>query len=96
MVELAGRFQITSNRESGFGRYDVVLVPADKVKDFAYIIEFKVRKPKKEKDLAETVANALLQIREKQYDTQLIADGFSPERIMKYGFAFEGKKILIG
>ncbi len=96
MVELAGRFQITSNRESGFGRYDVVLVPADKVKDFAYIIEFKVRKLKKEKDLAETVANALLQIREKQYDTQLIADGFSPERIMKYGFAFEGKKILIG
>lgn len=96
MVELAGRFQITSNRESGFGRYDVVLVPADKAKDFAYIIEFKVRKPKKEKDLAETVANALLQIREKQYDTQLIADGFSPERIMKYGFAFEGKKILIG
>lgn len=96
MVELAGRFQITSNRESGFGRYDVVLVPADKAKDFAYIIEFKVCKPKKEKDLAETVANALLQIREKQYDTQLIADGFSPERIMKYGFAFEGKKILIG
>lgn len=96
MVELAGRFQIISNRESGFGRYDVVLVPADKAKDFAYIIEFKVRKPKKEKDLAETVANALLQIREKQYDTQLIADGFSPERIMKYGFAFEGKKILIG
>lgn len=96
MVELAGRFQIISNRESGFGRYDVVLVPADRVKDFAYIIEFKVRKPKKEKDLAETVANALLQIREKQYDTQLIADGFSPERIMKYGFAFEGKKILIG
>lgn len=96
MVELAGRFQITSNRESGFGRYDVVLVPADKAKDFAYIIEFKVRKPKKEKDLAETVANALLQIREKQYDTQLISDGFSPERIMKYGFAFEGKKILIG
>lgn len=96
MVELAGRFQIISNRESGFGRYDVVLVPADKVKDFAYIIEFKVRKPKKEKDLAETVANALLQIRKKQYDTQLIADGFSPERIMKYGFAFEGKKILIG
>ena len=96
MVELSGRYTITSNRESGFGRYDVMLVPADRGKDCAYIIEFKVHKPNREKDLAETVANALLQIEEKQYGTQLAADGFEPERIKKYGFAFQGKQVLIG
>ncbi len=96
MVELSGRYTITSNRESGFGRYDVMLVPADRGKDCAYIIEFKVHKPNREKDLAETVANALLQIEEKQYEAQLIADGFAPERIKKYGFAFQGKQVLIG
>lgn len=96
MVELSGRYTITSNRESGFGRYDVMLVPTDRGKDCAYIIEFKVHKPNKEKDLAETVSNALLQIEEKQYGTQLAADGFEPERVKKYGFAFQGKNVLIG
>lgn len=96
MVELAGRFQITSNRESGFGRYDVMLSPVDRKKDCAYIIEFKVHKPNKEKDLLETVANAKRQIKEKQYEAKLISDSFSPEQIMKYGFAFEGKNVLIG
>ncbi len=96
MVELSGRYTITSNRESGFGRYDVMLVPADRGKDCAYIIEFKVHKPNREKDLEETVANALLQIEEKQYGMQLIADGFAPERVKKYGFAFQGKHVLIG
>lgn len=96
MVELDGRFEITSNRESGFGRYDVMLVPKDKEKDCAYIIEFKVHKPMKEKDLAETVANALNQIAEKQYEAKLVADGFSSKNIRKYGFAFKGKECLIG
>lgn len=96
MVELSGRYTITSNRESGFGRYDVMLVPTDRRKDCAYIIEFKVHKPNREKDLAETVSNALLQIEEKQYGTQLAADGFEPERVKKYGFAFQGKNVLIG
>lgn len=96
MVELSGRYTITSNRESGFGRYDVMLVPTDRGKDCAYIIEFKVHKPNKEKDLAETVSNALLQIEEKQYGAQLAADGFEPERVKKYGFAFQGKNVLIG
>lgn len=96
MVELSGRYTITSNRESGFGRYDVMLIPADRGKDCAYIIEFKVHKPNREKDLAETVLNALLQIEEKQYGTQLAADGFEPERVKKYGFAFQGKNVLIG
>lgn len=96
MVELSGRFVITSNRESGFGRYDIMLTPSDREKDNAYIIEFKVHKPLREKDLAETVANALGQIEEKQYATQLIAEGFAPHQIRKYGFAFRGKECLIG
>ena len=96
MVELAGRFEITSNRESGFGRYDIMLTPKNRGKDDAYIIEFKVHKPSKEKDLAQTVANAHSQIDEKLYDAKLIADGFSPEQIRKYGFAFKGKECLIG
>ena len=96
MVELDGRFQITSNRESGFGRYDIMLVPKDRERDCAYIIEFKVHKPLKEKDLAKTVENALNQIEEKLYEAELIADGFAPENIRKYGFAFKGKECLIG
>ena len=95
MVELSGRFEITSNRESGFGRYDVMLTPKNRERDDAYIIEFKVHKPLKEKDLAETVANALTQIEEKQYDAKVTADGFSPKQIHKYGFAFRGKECLI-
>ena len=96
MVELSGRFEITSNRESGFGRYDVMLVPLNRERDYAYIIEFKVHKPSKEKDLVQTVANALSQIEERLYDAKLIADGFSPQQIRKYGFAFKGKECLIG
>lgn len=90
IVELSGRYTVTSNRESGFGRYDVMLIPEDKEKDFAYIIEFKVHKPNREKDLAETAENALKQIEEKQYSAQLAAAGFAPERVRTYGFAFHG------
>lgn len=96
MVELAGRFQIKSNRESGFGRYDVMLLPADRKRDFAYIIEFKVHKPRRERDLQETVANAHAQMEEKRYQEELMADGFAPEQIRKYGFAFQEKNCLIG
>jgi hypothetical protein len=95
MVELGGRYEIKSNRESGFGRYDVMLCPLDKEKDNAYIIEFKVKK-KREACLEDTLKNALTQIDEKQYAQELIASGIPEERIRKYGFAFEGKTVLIG
>ena len=96
VVELAGRFEIRSNRESGFGRYDVMLIPADADKDDAYIIEFKVHKPRREKNLEQTLANALLQIEEKKYEAELVSRGFAPEKIRRYGFVFKGKECLIG
>ena len=95
MVELADRYTITSNRESGFGRYDVLLEPVDN-KDSAVILEFKVFDPEEEETLADTVKKALAQIEEKQYAANLAAKGFAEERIRKYGFAFKGKEVLIG
>lgn len=95
MVDLEGRFAVTSNKESGFGRYDIMLEPVNKLQDNAYIIEFKVHKPGREKSIEETAVNALAQIKEKAYETALAAKGFAPEKIRKYGFAFEGRKCLI-
>lgn len=96
MVELTGRYEITSNRESGFGRYDIMLCPRKPNEADPIIIEFKVRKPHKEASLEETVEAALTQIRNKNYDASLAARGFEVERIHHYGFAFEGKQVLIG
>ncbi|MCI8566047.1 MAG: AAA family ATPase [Lachnospiraceae bacterium] len=95
MVELAGRYVMTSNRESGFGRYDVMLEPK-KESDDAMILEFKVRDPAEETDLSDTVRAALEQIERRQYDAALAARGIPRNRIRKYGFAFQGKKVLIG
>lgn len=95
MVELAGRYGLTSNRESGFGRYDVMLEPL-RPEDDGIILEFKVFQSKKEKSLEDTVERALRQIEDKRYEAVLIGKGVPKERIRKYGFAFAGKQVLIG
>ncbi len=99
MVELSDRYVITSNRESGFGRYDVMLEPrmaeGGIASDDGILMEFKVQE-EDEKELSDTVRNALRQIKEKGYQSSLIAKGIPEERIRKYGFAFCGKKVLIG
>ena len=97
LVQLYQDYVVTSNRESGFGRYDVIIEPKIPYtgKD-AFILEFKVHNPKKEKTLEETVQSALMQIETKKYETVLLEKGIPIERIYKYGFAFEGKNVLIG
>ena len=95
MVELADRYVLTSNRESGFGRYDVMLEPR-RQEDDGIILEFKVQDPEEEKELADTVKAALDQIEEKQYETMLVEKGVTRERIRKYGFAFRGNTVMIG
>ena len=97
MVDQSENYIITSNRESGFGRYDIMLEPKDK-KSQKYpgiVIEFKVINSRKEKSLEETVAAALKQIENKDYDTELVKRGVKKEDIHHYGFAFEGKEVLI-
>ena len=95
MVNLEDRYVVTSNRESGFGRYDIMLEPRREDLD-AIVIEFKVYNPRRDTSLEDTVQAALLQIEEKKYARMLTAKGIPEERIRKYGFAFEGKEVLIG
>ena len=98
MSDFADTYEIKSNRESGFGRYDIMMIPRKKesVKYPAVIIEFKVHNSSREATLQETVNFALAQINEKNYDAELIEAGIESSRIRHYGFAFKGKKVLIG
>ena len=94
LVELRDKYEVKSNRESGYGRYDVMLIPCNK-NSHAIVIEFKVIDPDEEKSLDETANSALQQIDEKNYDAELLSQGYDKKSIQHYGFAFEGKKILI-
>ena len=98
MVDQTENYIITSNRESGYGRYDIMLEPIDKLNENlpCIVIEFKVINPKKEKTLEETVEAALNQIEDKGYDAELVKRGVKKENIHHYGFAFKGKNVLIG
>lgn len=95
IVELEDRYTVASNRESGFGRYDVMLEPKEHTDD-AIIMEFKVQDVNDEKTLNDTVQSALDQIELKEYSAYLTARGIPQDRIRKYGFAFHGKNVLIG
>ena len=95
MVDKSRDYIIKSNRESGYGRYDVVMEPKN-TSDVAVIMEFKVRDERRgEKTLSDTADNALSQIEDRKYDADLISRGIPAERIYKYGFAFEGETCLI-
>ena len=95
IVEKSNDYLVKSNRESGYGRYDVVMEPKDK-RDVAVIMEFKVFDSEDdERELADTAENALSQIEEKKYDTDLLQRGIPADNILKYGFAFEGERCLI-
>ncbi|XCP84125.1 AAA family ATPase [Roseburia hominis] len=95
MVELTDKYAVISNRESGFGRYDVILEPRKPELD-AIILEFKVFNPRRETCLEDTVEAALSQIDNKKYAAALEAKEIPAEKIRRYGFAFKGKQVLIG
>lgn len=95
IVDMAGRYYIRSNRQSGLGRYDVMMEPRN-ASDDAIVMEFKVFSKKKDKTMEKAVENALQQIDKMKYDTELISRGIPKERIRHYGFAFDGQKVLIG
>ena len=96
LVGLRGRYLVRSNRESGFGRYDVLLEPTNPVRDDGIVLEFKVRNPRREATLEDTVSAARAQIADRDYASELVLRGVPAGHVRTYGFAFEGKRVLIG
>jgi hypothetical protein len=94
IAELGGKYDIRSNRESGFGRYDVMMEPKNQEEN-AYIFEFKVHDSDEEETLSDTADAGLRQIREKRYAGELLSKGIGKNKIRMYAFAFEGKTVLI-
>ena len=92
LTTLKDSYYIRSNRESGLGRYDICLEPNDKSQN-AFIMEFKVYREDKEKDLEETINNAKKQINEKGYEEDLKSRGY--ESIYKVVYAFKGKEVVL-
>ena len=90
LVGLKDSYYVNSNRESGMGRYDIMLEPKDKNGN-SFIMEFKVYKEDKEKDIEETIKSAKKQIEEKQYEQNLKERGFT--NITKMVYAFKGKEV---
>ena len=89
LVGLKDSYYVNSNRESGVGRYDIMLEPKDKNGN-SFIMEFKVLNKNKESTIEETIANAKRQIEEKGYESNLKERGYS--NITKMVFAFKGKE----
>ena len=87
---LMGKYEIISNDESGYGRYDLAMIPI-KSNEKAYLMEFKISKTKK--GMEERAQKALKQIDEKKYDTKLKARGI--KNILKIGVAFYGKEVKV-
>lgn len=94
LVEMQNQYELTSNQESGFGRYDIMLRPRSK-NGTGILMEFKVRNPRREQSLEETAENALKQIKEMKYESRLLEADVDKNKIYKYGIAFEGKEVLV-
>ena len=90
LVGLKDSYYVKSNRESGFGRYDIMLEPKDKNGN-SFIIEFKVLEDEEEKTIEDTIENAKKQIEERKYAEDLEERGYT--KITKMVFAFKGKEV---
>ena len=90
LVGLKDTYYVNSNRESGFGRYDIMLEPKDKNGN-SFVIEFKVLDDLSENTIEQTIENAKKQIIDKKYEDNLIERGF--KNITKMVFAFNGKDV---
>ena len=90
LVGLKDSYYVKSNRESGFGRYDIMLEPKDKNGN-SFVMEFKVLEDAEEKTIEDTIENAKKQIKERRYSEDLEERGYT--KITKMVFAFKGKEV---